>query len=153
MVHSTRRYLLEFLYIMYIILHTGPGLCGLKKNAKLLWYATIFISFMYYFFYTRKVVGENWNEKGRIINLQGVNTSVHGHWHSVSTHTVLTLCQYGPHSKLIFQEHYHSQRHSEIIHFWRIFCEFLKKSKFHESFITRNWFFGGSGGVSVLRNT
>ena len=59
-------------------------------------------------------------------------TSVHGHWHSVSTHTVLTQCQYGPHSKLIFQEHYHSQKHSKIIHFWRIFCEFLKKSKFHE---------------------
>ena len=44
---------------MYIILHTGPGLSGLKNNAKLLGYATIFISFMYYFFYTRKAVGEN----------------------------------------------------------------------------------------------
>ena len=29
------------------------------------------------------------------------------------THTLLTQCQYIPHSNLIFQEHYHSQRHSK----------------------------------------
>ena len=73
-------------------------------------------------------IGKNSAINDEIIGAVGTFISVHGHWHSVSTRTILTLCQYGPHSKLIFQEHYHSQRHSRIIHFWRIFCEFLKKN-------------------------
>ena len=39
-------------------------------------------------------------------------TSVHWHWHSVSTLTVLTQYGYGPYSNSIFHEHYHSKRHS-----------------------------------------
>ena len=37
--------------------------------------------------------------------------SVHWHWHSVSTLTVLTQYGYGPYSNIIFHEHYHSKRH------------------------------------------
>ena len=70
------------------------------------------------------------------------NCSVHWHWHSVSTGTILTQCQYGPHSNFIFQEHYHSQRHSKSSfseEFSEICCYIsLKKSKVNESFITRN---------------
>ena len=38
--------------------------------------------------------------------------SVHWHWHSVSTLTVLTQYGYGPYSNIIFHGHYHSKRHS-----------------------------------------
>ena len=59
------------LYYVYHFTHWS-WFVGLKYNAKLLRYATIFFFFilMYYFLNTRKVEGENWNEKGRIINLQ-----------------------------------------------------------------------------------
>ena len=39
-------------------------------------------------------------------------SSVHWHWHSVSTLTVLTQYGYGPYSNIIFHGHYHSKRHS-----------------------------------------
>ena len=42
---------------------------------------------------------------------QYILTSVHWHWHSVSTLTVLTQYGYGPYSNIIFHEHYHSKRH------------------------------------------
>ena len=50
-----------------------------------------------------------WREKKSFIYI-----SVHGHWHSVSTLTVLTQCQYGPYSNIIFHGHYHSKRHSNM---------------------------------------
>ena len=74
------------------------------------WFAVFRLYFLFYVeFYIKKPKIEN------------IYLSVHRHWHSVSTHTVLTQCQYGPHSNLIFQEHYHSQRHSKSSIFV-IFC-------------------------------
>ena len=103
------------------------------------------------------------------------HNSVHGHWHSVSTHTVPTKCQYGHHSSLIFQEHYHSQRHSkssifvEILEkFWRIFWIFLwflqkiqSSLKYYYQKLVNHWnsctffitFLGGSMGAGALKNT
>ena len=43
---------------------------------------------------------------------QYILTSVHWHWHSVSTLTVLTQYGYGPYSNIIYHGHYHSKRHS-----------------------------------------
>ena len=57
-----------------------------------------------------------------MIDLESINSwlkpkiwpiiSVHWHWHSVSTLTVLTQYGYGPYSNIIFHGHYHSKRHS-----------------------------------------
>ena len=55
------------------------------------------------------------------------------HQHSASARTAPTQYECGPHSKLIFQTHYHSQRHTNFLkigHFRRIFWKFpnlLKK--------------------------
>ena len=148
--YRRHEYINVWLYIQVPNIIVG-NICWYQEISYYLLHRTIYIISLLYFKYTCdaddvKLAAIELSSFQKTLKIEKrkntIKVSVHGHWHSVSTHTVLTQCQYGPHSKLIFQEHYHSQKHSKIIHFWRIFCEFLKKSKFYESFITRNWFFG-----------
>ena len=93
------------------------GILKVETTRQNFWYYRGWVFFgrnTYYYLILGFVRGESCpNCKTQFANFMPLNLllSVHGHWHSVSTLTVLTQCQYGPYSNIIFHEHYHSKRH------------------------------------------